>query len=88
METVRNDSAPRKAGSTIGWIAFTLLVIGGLNWGLVGLFEYDLVAGIFGEMSPVARLTYVLVGLSALYCAFAMPAMRKRIHDGRAGQHA
>ncbi len=49
------------------WIALVLLVIGGLNWLLVGLFEFDLVAAIFGEMSTLSRLVYVLVGLSALY---------------------
>jgi hypothetical protein len=47
-------------------IAFILLVIGGLNWGLVGAFEFDLVATLFGDMSTVSRIVYVLVGLSAL----------------------
>lgn len=44
-----------------------LLVVGGLNWGLVGLFDFDLVAAIFGEMSLLSRLVYALVGLSALW---------------------
>ena len=44
-----------------------LLVVGGLNWGLVGLFNFDLVAAIFGEMSLLSRLVYALVGLSALW---------------------
>ncbi|MEZ5845000.1 MAG: DUF378 domain-containing protein [Hyphomicrobiaceae bacterium] len=49
-------------------IAQALLVIGGLNWGLVGLFQFDLVAALFGgEGAPLARLVYVLVGLAALY---------------------
>ena len=47
-------------------VAFILLVIGGLNWGLVGAFEFDLVATIFGNMTMVSRIVYVLVGLSAL----------------------
>lgn len=63
---------------TIAWIAFWLLIIGGLNWLLVGLFEFDLVAALFGHMSPAARVVYTLVGLSAIYCAYAMPAMRRR----------
>lgn len=48
-------------------IALILLIVGGLNWGLVGLFDFDLVAAIFGEMSLLSRLVYALVGLSALW---------------------
>lgn len=48
-------------------VTFLLLVVGGLNWLLVGAFEFDLVATIFGEMSPVAKIVYILVGLSALF---------------------
>jgi len=44
-----------------------LLIVGGLNWGLVGAFGFDLVAAIFGEMSAVSRLIYILVGISAVY---------------------
>lgn len=44
-----------------------LLIAGGLNWGLVGAFGFDLVAALLGEMTAGARLVYVLVGLSALY---------------------
>jgi uncharacterized protein len=81
METIMTTAVDRSsntAASTIGWIAFTLLVIGGLNWGLVGLFDFDLVAALFGEMSAITRAVYTLVGLSAIYCAFAMPALRRR----------
>jgi uncharacterized membrane protein YuzA (DUF378 family) len=51
----------------INVITLVLLIVGGLNWGLVGLFEFDLVAALFGEMSALSRLVYVLVGLSALW---------------------
>jgi len=44
-----------------------LLIVGGLNWGLVGLFRFDLVAALFGEMSALSRIVYSLVGLSALW---------------------
>ena len=54
---------------TINLIAIILLVVGGLNWGLVGLFNFDLVAAIFGAMSLIARTVYILVGLSAIYVA-------------------
>ncbi|UXY14383.1 DUF378 domain-containing protein [Chitiniphilus purpureus] len=49
------------------WITLILLIIGGLNWGLVGAFEFDLVAALFGALSPVSRAVYVLVGVSAVY---------------------
>lgn len=43
-----------------------LLIVGGINWGLVGLFDFDLVATLFGEDTLVSNLVYVLVGASAL----------------------
>ena len=50
-------------------IALTLLIIGGLNWGSIGLFQFDLVAWIFGgQTGIVSRIVYVLVGLSAVWC--------------------
>ena len=48
-------------------ITLILVIVGGINWGLVGAFEFDLVAAIFGEGSALSRLVYVLVGLSALW---------------------
>jgi uncharacterized protein len=50
----------------INTVTLLLLIIGGLNWGLVGLFGFDLVATIFGEMSVLSRIVYVLVGISAI----------------------
>ncbi|HMS22989.1 MAG TPA: DUF378 domain-containing protein [Candidatus Levybacteria bacterium] len=50
-------------------VAFVLLIVGGLNWGLVGLFQFDLVAAIFGVGSLVSNIVYILVGLSAVYVA-------------------
>ncbi len=47
-------------------ISLVLVIIGGLNWGLVGLLNFDLVAAIFGSMSVISRVVYVLVGLAAL----------------------
>jgi len=51
----------------INLLTLTLIIVGGLNWGLVGAFNFDLVAAIFGPMSALSRLVYILVGLSALY---------------------
>jgi uncharacterized membrane protein YuzA (DUF378 family) len=52
--------------NTVVGVALMLLIVGGLNWGLVGLFKFDLVATIFGEMSILARLIYVAVAFSAI----------------------
>ncbi|MEK7217730.1 MAG: DUF378 domain-containing protein [Patescibacteria group bacterium] len=52
-------------------IALVLVIIGGLNWGLVGLFDYNLVSTIFGDASTLTRIIYDLVGLSAIYMIFA-----------------
>lgn len=58
--------------SKLDWITFILLLIGGLNWGLVGFFSYDLVASLFGATSMISRVIYGLVGLSALYALFTI----------------
>lgn len=51
----------------INLITLLLVIVGGLNWGLVGLFDFDLVAAIFGQGSALARLVYILVGVSAVW---------------------
>jgi len=52
----------------INIITLVLVIVGGINWGLVGLARFDLVAALFGgQDAPLARLVYVLVGLSALW---------------------
>ncbi len=56
-----------KTKGLLGMIAFILLIVGGLNWGLVGFFNFDLVAAIFGDMTALSRIIYDLVGLSALF---------------------
>lgn len=48
-------------------IVLAIAIIGCVNWGLIGLFEFDLVAAIFGTMSMFSRLIYVVVGLCGLY---------------------
>ncbi|MBE7706570.1 MAG: DUF378 domain-containing protein [Cyanobacteria bacterium SIG30] len=48
------------------YLTFSLVLIGALNWGLVGLFGFDLVAFLFGEMTLLSRIIYSLVGLSAI----------------------
>ena len=67
-----------KGMKTIDVVVWTLLVIGGLNWGLVGVFNFDLVAAIFGDMSILSRIVYSLVGFSAIYDIVAIKAIWKR----------
>lgn len=62
--------------SPILWFSLIVLAIGGLNWGLVGLFEFDLVAELFGETfgstNTITRVVYVLVGAAALVSVVAL----------------
>lgn len=55
-----------------------LLIVGGINWGLVGLMNFDLVATLFGNASLVARLVYALVGIAAVYQAMQWKAIQRR----------
>lgn len=51
----------------IDWFFLISLIIGGINWGLVGLFNYNLIAGFFGTNSGITNLIYIIIGMSALY---------------------
>lgn len=51
---------------TVKMIAHILVIVGALNWGLVGMFGFDLVQAVFGDMSSLARLVYSLVGVSGI----------------------
>lgn len=59
-------------------IAAILLVIGGINWGLVGAFEFDLVAKLLGVMTMPAKVVYILVGLAAVYQALFLKCIQSR----------
>ena len=63
---------------TLDVVAAVLLVVGGLNWGLVGAFQFDLVAALFGEMSALSRTIYLLVGLAAGYQALQRRGIQRR----------
>jgi len=54
----------------LGWVAYILVLVGALNWGLVGAFNFNLVAFIFGATSLLSKVVYILVGLSAIYKAY------------------
>ena len=64
--------------NALDWISLVLVIIGGLNWGLVGFLKFDLVAAIFGDMSALSRIVYGLVGLSALYMIYSAYKMSKK----------
>ena len=55
----------------IAKIALLLTIIGGLNWGLVGLFNFDLVTFLLGFMPILVKIVYILVGASSIYAAYA-----------------
>jgi uncharacterized protein len=63
------------AMSAIDYIAMALLIIGGLNWAMVGLFNVDMVASLFGQGSSLTRLVYLLVGVAALYAIYLAAKM-------------
>jgi uncharacterized membrane protein YuzA (DUF378 family) len=57
----------RRGFNALDWIALILMIVGSINWGLVGAFNVDLVATLFGNGSTLSRIVYVLVGLSGLW---------------------
>lgn len=63
--------------NVLDWIALVLVIVGALNWGLVGFFEFDLVATLFGDMTMISRIVYSLVGLAAIYLAIISPKLSK-----------
>ena len=76
-------SAAREATTAMSaadYVAMALLIIGGLNWAMVGLFDVDVVATLFGAGSPATRLVYVLVGIAALYGIYTASRMGRQRH--------
>lgn len=63
---------------SIDILAYALLLIGALNWGLVGFLGLDLVAAMFGQMSLLSRMVYALVGIAALYDLLSLPSIFRR----------
>ncbi|WP_250475638.1 DUF378 domain-containing protein [Caballeronia sp. GAFFF1] len=63
MPTVISEGTVSVRRRPVDWLAGALVIIGALNWGLVGLMKLDLVAAIFGAESPGARIVYILVDL-------------------------
>lgn len=83
----RRQLAERRAGSlaiqakhlnTVDWISMALLIVGGVNWGLIGLFDFNLVGALFGPTSALTRIIYVVVGLCALYTIYTSTKLSRR----------
>lgn len=73
-----SSSASGSGRSVLATVALLLLAIGGLNWALVGLFDFDLVAALFGDMSVLSRAVYVLVGIAAVVVLALLPRLSRR----------
>lgn len=63
---------------TLSMVTFALVLVGGLNWGLVGLFNYNLVTALTSSWPGLDRIVYILVGLSALYTGYMAMTMKKK----------
>lgn len=68
---------------TLYWIALILVVIGGINWGLIGLFNFNLITAIFG-IGIITTIIYVLVALAAIYLIIIATARPTRVREVRA----
>ncbi|HLD60545.1 MAG TPA: DUF378 domain-containing protein [Patescibacteria group bacterium] len=71
--------------NALDWISLILVIVGAINWGLVGLFQYNLIAEIFGIGSTVSRVIYALVGVGGLYTlatATKMGSYNRRFYGG------
>jgi uncharacterized membrane protein YuzA (DUF378 family) len=76
--TARGLETPASKLSGLTWAAIALVVVGALNWGLVGLFSFDLVAAIFGQLSMLSRIVYMLVAAAGIYLIIDASRLRER----------
>lgn len=67
--------------NTMDKLAYLLLVVGGFNWGLIGVFNFNLVDSIFGVESAISRIIYALVGIAALYGLVSIVTMMSASAD-------
>lgn len=68
-----------KTLTVIDWIALVLVIVGGVNWGLVGLFKFNLVEVIFGFAPIIATIVYIIVGIAAIYLAAVSIKLQKTV---------
>jgi hypothetical protein len=77
---MRSDTVSREHHlHGLTWAAIILTVIGALNWGLVGLFRFNLVAAIFGDASVISRIIYILVALAGVTLIALTPTLRQHM---------
>ena len=67
---MHNSQCCGKRGCSLAMTAKTLVVIGGINWGLVGVLKLDLVETIFGSIAILQQIIYIVIGLAALYMVY------------------
>ncbi len=72
--------------NAIDIVALLLVIVGGINWGLVGLFNFDLVAAIFGVMTPFSNLVYILVGVAAIYGIYLLIKLTTSVYNAQSTQ--
>lgn len=86
---VNNKVDRRRFSIMIDKIALILSIIGGLNWGLVGIFQFDLVAWIGGgQTGIISRIIYILVGLAAIWCVSLLFRDNEIVEDTSLSSHA
>lgn len=73
----------RNTLSAATWVAIVLSAIGAINWGLVGLFDFNLVSALFGPMSTLSRIIFVVVGLAGIYLVVAAATLESRSRTTR-----
>ena len=66
---------PHRSLHTVDLVALILLIVGGLNWGIAGLANFNVLAGVFGFSEVLLRLIYLVVGIAAVYCAVRSPVL-------------
>jgi uncharacterized membrane protein YuzA (DUF378 family) len=69
-------------------LALVLMIVGALNWGLVGIFGFNLVSWLFGPMSIISRIVYILVGLSGIFGIAMLVRLSERHEDVCVPRHA
>ena len=67
-----------KSLNAVDWVALVLVLVGGLNWGLIAVADLNLVALLFGDGTVLSRIVYGLVGLATLYVAVLLPKLAKK----------
>ena len=69
----------------LDYAALTLVIIGAINWGLIGFFSFDLVRVLFGDMSLISRIVYALVGVSGLYALSYFGRLKNEMQEKKIG---